>query len=45
MSGTTRRHRPEVSRSELSDIACLMGLIAITVVFWTLVAFGVVLLF
>jgi hypothetical protein len=45
MSTVTRKQRPQATRTQLSDIACLMGLVAITVVFWTLVALGLVLLF
>jgi len=45
MSTATRKDRPQRSRTELSDVACLIGLVAITVAFWAFVAFGLVLLF
>lgn len=45
MSIATRKTRSQRPRTQLSDIACLMGLIAITLAFWALVAFGLVLLF
>ena len=44
MSAATRKGRSKRPSTKLSDVACLIGLVAITVAFWTMVVVGLVVL-